>query len=82
LVAALSRTREFAADLGAARLTGDPGALADALETIEYRPRTWLDWLMGRRFPVRGEPASDLFRSHPPTPERIRRLALMAVGAS
>lgn len=82
LVAALSRTREFAADLGAARLTGDPSALADALETIEYRPRTWLDWLMGRRFPVRGEPAADVFRTHPPTPERIRRLALMAVGAS
>jgi heat shock protein HtpX len=82
LVAALSRTREFAADLGAARLTGDPGALADALETIEYRPRTWLEWLMGRRMPVRTEPAADAFRTHPPTPERVRRLSMLAAWAS
>lgn len=78
LVAALSRTREFAADLGAARLTGDPTALADALEFIEYRPRTWWDWLTGRRSPVPSDPASDAFRTHPPTPERIRRLDLLA----
>jgi heat shock protein HtpX len=77
LVATLSRTREFAADLGAARLTGDPGALADALELIEYRPRTWWDWVTGRRWPVRSEPASDAFRTHPPTPERVRRLDLL-----
>jgi len=78
LVAALSRTREFAADLGAARLTGDPAALADALELIEYRPRTWWDWVAGRRSPVPADPASDAFRTHPPTPERIRRLDAMA----
>lgn len=77
-LAALSRTREFAADLGATRLTGDPGALADALELIEYRPRTWWDWLAGRRSPVPTDPASDAFRTHPPTPERIRRLDLLA----
>ena len=82
LVAALSRTREFAADLGAARLTGDPAALADALETIEYRPRTWWEWLMGRRLPARAEPAADAFRTHPPTPERVRRLSLLAAWAS
>lgn len=78
VVAALSRTREFAADLGAARLTGDPGALADTLEMIEYRPRTWWDWLAGRRSPVPSDPASDAFRTHPPTQERIRRLDLLA----
>lgn len=82
LVAALSRTREFAADLGAARLTGDPGALADALETIEYRPRTWWDWLMGRRSPMPTNPAADAFRTHPPTTERVRRLSLLAAWAS
>jgi len=75
LLAMLSRTREFAADLGASGLTGDPGALADALAIIEYRPRTWWDWLAGRRSPVPRDPASDAFRTHPPTQERIRRLA-------
>jgi len=80
LVAALSRTREFAADLGAARLTGDPSALADALELIEYRPRTWWDWLAGRRSPVPSDPASDAFRTHPPTPERVRRLDVLALS--
>jgi len=74
LVAALSRTREFAADLGAVRLTGDPDALADALELVEYRPRTWWDWLTGRRAPLPTDPAADAFRTHPPTPERVRRL--------
>lgn len=82
LIAALSRTREFAADLGAARLTGDPAALAETLELIEYRPRTWWDWLMGRRSPMPTDPAADAFRTHPPTPERIRRLDLMARWAS
>jgi heat shock protein HtpX len=77
LVAALSRTREFAADLGAARLTGDPGALADALDIIEYRPRTLWDWIAGRRAPVPDQ-ASDAFRTHPSTRERIRRLDLLA----
>jgi heat shock protein HtpX len=77
LVAALSRTREFAADLGASRLTGDPGALADALEFIDYRPRTLWDWLTGSRSPV-PDPASNAFRTHPPTVERVRRLDRMA----
>jgi heat shock protein HtpX len=78
LVAALSRTREYAADLGATRLTGDPVALAEALEIIEYRPRTWWDWMMGRRSPVPTDPAADAFRTHPPTVERVRRLDLLA----
>jgi len=78
LTAALSRTREFAADLGSARLTGDPAALADALEIIEYRPRTWFDWLWGRRVPRPSDPSGAAFRTHPPTAERIRRLDLLA----
>lgn len=82
LLAALSRTREFAADLGASRLTGDPAALADALVLIEYRPRTWWDWLTGRRSPVPNDPASDAFRTHPPTPERVRRLNLLSRWAA
>jgi heat shock protein HtpX len=78
LIALLSRTREFAADLGAARLTGDPVALADALALIEYRPRTWWDWLAGRRSPLPSDAADSAFRTHPPTPERILRLDQLA----
>lgn len=68
----LARTREFAADAGAAALIGDPGALIAALERIDrlqgfhwerlVRPPLWLAWL----------------RTHPSTAERLRRLAELA----
>jgi len=63
--------------VAALSLTGDPGALADALEFIDYRPRTLWDWLTGSRSPV-PDPASNAFRTHPPTVERVRRLDRMA----
>lgn len=68
---ALSRAREFDADLDSARLTGDPAGLASALAKLErFRGRFWEDILLpGRRIP---EPS--LLRTHPPTDERIRRL--------
>ncbi|MCX7643896.1 MAG: zinc metalloprotease HtpX [Rhodobacteraceae bacterium] len=68
---ALSRRREFDADLGAARLTGDPEGLASALARLERRTgRFWEEmFLPGRRIP---EPS--LLRTHPPTEERIERL--------
>ncbi len=67
----LSRTREYDADLGAARLTGDPDGLARALLKIEQIQGGWLEriFLPGRRVP---EPS--LLRTHPPTAERVRRL--------
>ncbi len=68
---ALSRTREFEADLGAARLTGDPVGLARALERLERRQgRFWEDIFLGSR----RTPDPSLLRSHPKTEERIRRL--------
>lgn len=72
---ALSRAREYDADLGAARLTGDPAGLASALLKLERRVgRLWEDILLpGRRIP---EPS--LLRTHPPTRERVRRLAALA----
>lgn len=74
---ALSRTREYDADLGAARLTGDPMGLASALARLERNVgRFWEDILLpGRRIP---EPS--LLRTHPPTESRIARLREVAQG--
>ena len=67
---ALSRTREFEADLGAARLTGDPLGLASALNRLEAHHGGW--W---RLFvPVRRRQESSLLDSHPATAERVERL--------
>ncbi len=67
----LSRIREYDADLGAARLTNDPLALASALVKIEQLSGSFFEniFLPGRRIP---EPS--LLRTHPSTEERVRRL--------
>lgn len=68
---ALLRSREFAADLGAVELTGDPAGLSSALTTIERPNRTVFDLF----FPVRNSAqGSAIFRTHPATEERIKRL--------
>lgn len=72
---ALSRTREYDADLGAVELTGDlPGMIA-ALRKLERRQGGWMEriFMPGRRQP---EPA--LLRTHPQTEERIARLRELA----
>ncbi|MGV6871822.1 zinc metalloprotease HtpX [Pseudochelatococcus sp. B33] len=68
---ALSRTREFDADLGAVELTGDPEGLASALLKLERRVgHFWEDIVLpGRRIP---EPS--LLRTHPKTADRVARL--------
>ena len=68
---ALSRSREFDADLGGASLTGDPEGLALALGKLErYQGRLWEDIFMpGRRIPI-----PSVLRTHPQTSERIARL--------
>ncbi len=72
---ALSRTREFDADLMAARLTGDSRGLASALFTIERYRRGWLGRL---RWMGHGSPYDTIWRTHPPTRARIRRLMAVA----
>jgi heat shock protein HtpX len=77
---AISRTREFAADAGSARLTNNPRALARALQRLDAT---------ARQVPLDANPAfepllimnslsgqflSNLFSSHPSTETRIQAL--------
>jgi heat shock protein HtpX len=83
----ISRTREFEADASGAALTGDPLALASALTKIDRSVRRWAlpaepelqttSSLMIAN-PFRGEGLTRLFSTHPPVPERVRRLQTMA----
>ena len=68
---ALSRTREFDADLNAARLTGDPGALARGLEKLESHNESIFKQLI---VPGYGRREPSLLRTHPHTDERVERL--------
>ena len=71
---ALSRTRELDADLGAARLSGDPLGLASALRKMECYGTGWLDRMLR---PYR-TPSRSLLRTHPETEERVERLLDLA----
>ena len=73
---AVSRTREFNADLGSAELTNDPAGLASALTKLDRpKPKGILGRILrpGMR---RKEPA--MLRTHPPTDERVERLIELA----
>lgn len=72
---ALSRTREFHADMQAVNLTGDPQGLISALSKIEHYQKTWIEQLL---LPSVRVPYPSLLRTHPLTEERIRRLQSMA----
>jgi heat shock protein HtpX len=79
---AVSRTREYAADEGGAKLSGKPLALASALEKIDYyarnrRPSKNSNPALSSLYiinPFRGSGFAQLFSTHPPTPKRIARL--------
>ena len=83
---AISRAREYEADRGGAEICGDPEALAEALGKIERyaqglplnpaeaHPETAQMMIIN---PLLGGGLSGLFRTHPPTEERIRRLLEM-----
>jgi heat shock protein HtpX len=84
---AISRAREFEADRLGADISGDPQALAAALEKIhhyakgiplhatERHPETAQMMIMN---PLSGGGLQSLFSTHPSTEERIRRLLAMA----
>lgn len=74
---ALSRAREYDADLDAVAMTGDPEGLASALTTLEEKQgRMWEIMLPGARVP---QPS--LLRTHPKTQDRIERLLSLRRGA-
>jgi len=77
---AISRTREFSADAGAAKLTGNPRALAKALQRLEstagqmplnanpaFEPLLIIH-------PISGQFLGNLFSSHPATEARVKAL--------
>ncbi|WP_194164527.1 zinc metalloprotease HtpX [Microvirga thermotolerans] len=74
---ALSRTREYDADLDAAGLTGDPLGLASALAKLERYEGGLLETLF---LPGRRIPHPSLLRTHPDTRKRIGRLLALRVG--
>jgi heat shock protein HtpX len=76
----ISRTREYAADAGAAKLTGNPRALAQALQRLEAS---------AQKLPMNANPAFEpllivnalpqqmfrsLFSTHPATEDRVAKL--------
>ncbi|QPC45083.1 M48 family metalloprotease [Kaustia mangrovi] len=68
---ALSRAREYDADLDAVSLTGDPEGLAAALMALERKQGAMWEalFLPGGRLP---DPS--LLRSHPKTQDRVKRI--------
>jgi len=88
---AISRSREYAADKGGARIAGNPLYLAEALRKLDYYNKRIPMQTVSREVseatahmfivhPFSGKPMMKLFSTHPPMEERIRRLEAM-VGA-
>lgn len=72
LQAALSRAREYAADLGALELTRDADGLASALQKIDLRRRRL--WRQVLPVPQQRSRRGSILRTHPAQEERIERL--------
>ncbi|MFH2133048.1 MAG: zinc metalloprotease HtpX [bacterium] len=66
---AISRNREFKADLDAVVLSGDAAGLASALNKINVQNSFWQ-----RLYAPYSKMVPELLRSHPNTPDRIERL--------
>lgn len=83
---AVSRTMEYRADRVGAEIAGHPLGLAGALRRLEaYAKRIPMEVSPAAAHlcivnPLRGGGFAALFRTHPPTEERVRRLEAMARG--
>jgi heat shock protein HtpX len=84
---AVSRSREFAADEGGAKICGRPLSLANALRKLERGveriPMENAGTATAHMFivsPLFGGGITKLFSTHPPTAERIARLEELAVS--
>ncbi len=85
---AISRSREFAADEGSAKITGRPLSLVNALKKLESKsedkpienlsPSTAYLFIVN---PIRGGGVFKLFMTHPPVEERVARLQQIAMGS-
>jgi len=87
---AISRSREFEADAGGAQIAGNPNYLANALMKLEdwsHNPQAQqvahheMQAATAHQYivnPLRGG-LTNLFRTHPPTEERVRRLQSMTL---
>ncbi len=80
---AISRSREYIADATGARICGHPEALASALQKLttfnqrqpmQVNPATAQMYIVN---PLTGGALANLFSTHPPMEERIRRLLAM-----
>jgi heat shock protein HtpX len=83
---AISRSREYEADAGAAKVSGKPEALASALTKLSYaarrrpmdaNPSTAHMFIVN---PLSGGTIMNLFSTHPPLENRIERLMKMKKG--
>ncbi len=85
---AISRTREFGADKTGAEISGNPLALASALQKIEQysklpmpvNPAVSQLFISDPMKAFSRDGVGKLFSTHPPTKERIRRLRQEASG--
>jgi heat shock protein HtpX len=84
---AISRSREYEADKGGAKLCGNPLSLANALRKLENAnkamPMQRVNEATAHMFivsPLSAGGVAGLFTTHPPMAERIRRLEEMAGG--
>ncbi len=83
---AISRSREYLADQAGAAISGKPYALANALRRLQewnlripmdVNPATAQMYIVN---PLTGRALANLFSTHPPIEERIKRLMAMAQG--